>query len=242
MFGSRKRQRAGRYYRELYRVDDKALRRAAGLWRAFIEDRELRPRCCDALPGLIETLSMLDIALQEGNNFGVRREKSGKPIGSLDEPLLATARMELSMAIGRAIDDTMDDHRTPLAHEFVRQLRRGDSIVSSNWDTLIERALTRIQVRREKTRYIKATNIRYAAVNERLVDYQGEGIRGRVKSPTTILKLHGSLNWFYCPCCTNLYANVQGAWVIDPIARRPKHDECHCGAWLGESHHRAVAL
>jgi hypothetical protein len=220
-----------RYYEELYCVEPSDLQRAADAWDKFLSNRTQRPKGCDRLPNLIETLSILDLTLQEGSSLGVKKTGSERS-SELDEKVLSTARMELSMALGCAIDAAMDDHRTPLAHGLVRRLKDDDTVVSANWDTLVERALTYIQRKKEKRRYLQATNIRYCAVNERLVNYGGKDIQERARKVTTILKLHGSLNWFFCPCCGNLYANVEGIWVIDPLARRPIFDECDCGAWL----------
>ena len=55
----------------------------------------------------------------------------------------------------------------------------------------------------------------------------------RAESTTfTLLKLHGSLNWFYCARCTDLYTNVELAWVIDSDKPRENWDFCHCGVPL----------
>jgi len=222
------------FYEELYGVEHDELAPARDAWRAYLGDRERRPDAPNPLPPLIETLSILDLALSEGRSLGVSNCREGK---ELNVEALTIARQELSMALGTAIEEAMANYRTPLVHQLMRTVELDDTLITTNWDTLLDRACTAEQRRKERAlsgreEHLKRTNISYGAVAERLVDHMGEDIEPAPEGRRLLLKLHGSLNWFHCPCCGTLYTNVAGPWVIDPQNRRQNFDFCHCNSGL----------
>jgi NAD-dependent SIR2 family protein deacetylase len=221
-----------RYYHTLYGITPDKLRPAQDCWRRFLDDRSCRPKDADHLPSIIETLSVLDLCIQEGRTLWAPRRKTPEDV-ELSADFLRSVRIELCMALGMTIKEAIHDQRSPCTNALAQRLEPSDTVVSANWDRLVERAVTYFYRKSSNLgSHLSSTNLRHGCVNERFVNRQGEDIHGRAENLLTVLKLHGSLNWFFCPCCGELYANVEGQWIVDPLARRPDYDECHCGAWL----------
>ncbi len=220
-----------RYYREVYDVGPRETMAACEAWNRFLAHRENRPQAPNPLPDFIETLSILDLTIAEEASLGATR-RDGAVCYEGNRHELALVRAELAMATGLGIKDAIYRHPTPCARALIQRLGLRDTVITTNWDTLLDRALTSARREHEGGKWLKATNIAYGGVGERIVNWQGDDIRKRAERLYSLYKLHGSLNWFFCPCCANLYANVEGTWIIDPQKRRPVHDECHCGAGL----------
>lgn len=135
----------------------------------------------EALPTLEELLSILDTCLAHGEPLG--------PAWSISE--LTRVREEVVGCIYERIGATLDvaAHEDQGVYErFVRLLpRTGVSLVTSNYDILLDDSLVRIGL-----------------TPDYLFDFAAP-------PPTTdapalkLLKLHGSLNWGYCQAC---YATV----------------------------------
>jgi len=86
---------------------------------------------------------------------------------------------------------------------FVRNINENDSIISTNYDIVIDNALLSIK---KNTNY--GVKIRQ---NILPVELSGDQIRAVPlldmllnQGPIKLLKLHGSLNWLYCPKCDEI--------------------------------------
>jgi hypothetical protein len=211
-----------RYYEQLYGLTQDKLLPAASAWNEFLRTRKRQPEPSKILPNVVETLSLIDLAIGQDLSFGQ----------GLDGARLLAVRAELIEAIATGVKQAGLHKRVPLHKELVSRLAPNDAIVSTNWDVLVERALTWQLRGRLGTETLRETNIDYGAAGARLVNWRGRDLPQSKTGVRKVLKLHGSLNWFYCARCAELYANVELPWVLDPANPRPDADYCHCGVPL----------
>jgi hypothetical protein len=94
--------------------------------------------------------------------------------------------------------------KSPLLRAFVRRLQDGDVILTFNWDTLIEKEL-RTQRRRLNSRQ-------------------------RDSSAVTVIKLHGSLDWYMIPEGISLKYPETVEWIHPPSVCRMK-DHSYYDVW-----------
>jgi SIR2-like domain len=200
---------------------------AAAQWNSYLGDAGLfdRERPASELPGIIELLSVIDMAIADGSSFGPstdnrakRREFRGNELVRVRER--AVEGLARGFTLLREVRRSQGSPR--VTETFVRALAPGDILVTTNWDTLIAEAVRQ-------------------APDPPGVDYGAEVIRvDDSHSPTpvperrrTVLHLHGSFSWLHCPCCQNLYVNEQ-LYVTPEISieRWPPNLECQCGAEL----------
>lgn len=148
------------------------LRRFLGAW-GFREPEEL--------PSLEELLSILDTCLVHGEPLG--------PCWSISE--LTRVREEVVSCIYELIGATLDTHHSDdrgIYQRFLRLVpRQGVSLITSNYDILLDESLVRTGLRPDY-----------------LFDFVAPPPPSEAPA-IKLLKLHGSLNWGYCQAC---YATV----------------------------------
>ena len=220
-------------YRDLFQVRDSGLTSASREWEEFLRTRDhrllARPNC---LPDLIETLSLVDMSIDEGHSFGMSSLRVMRQRVEMDVPFLSKVRRQLTTAIAQTVKDATHQHRSPLTNELVDSMGPDDAIISTNWDVLPERRLVRSWLERTKSRRLTQAPIKYHCVGERPVNWRGADLAGSTEDARSLLRLHGGLNWLGCSCCATVYVNVEWSRVVDESKRRKDYDECHCGAGL----------
>ena len=147
---------------------------------------------------------------------------------------LIHARHLLTMAMNGVLKGTKDlPLTTELARWLVESASRPNarvSIVSTNYDTVVESAIYRL---------LRRTSRRAGAVEEQVDfgfayrDVDGN-LRGRLAdAPLAVLKLHGSLNWLRCESCSHVTVNTeQRIASLDSWEIQNHHNSCECGGLL----------
>lgn len=219
-----------RYYASLFAITPRDIEAAAKAWKAYLRDRKSVTVSCP-LPDLIETLSLLDVAIQERWSLGPtrRRARGAMTRPELDMEALQAARRELSWAIASGILDAQHrKHFSQVKKLVARAVSEDATIISTNWDTAVERAVRA----REPRKWLTTSGLRFGAINEIPVNWRGNRIKPAAPGAPLLLKLHGSLGWFHCPRCANLYVNVELAKIYIPNHATDRWGECDCGAQL----------
>jgi len=168
-------------------------------------------------PDFMFVLGALDVAISEGTSFGqsiVRKASRGGPTKGYDLSgnELARVRQELLSSVVAAFG--REPATSSLYADFVAALQPTDRLITTNWDTLLDFA---IQSLNRKVDY-GARPMTYVDAAEK---------PDNANAPVLPLhKLHGSLNWLFCPRCSLVYANrgqntapIRGAW--------PYYVRCH---------------
>lgn len=87
--------------------------------------------------------------------------------------------------------------------EFMSNLDESDAIVSLNYDLLVDRALSLCNPKSKPVFVNYGIPFRYGIpLNDPICDYD-------TNSEIKVYKLHGSLNWLYCPRCQCLDATTE---------------------------------
>jgi hypothetical protein len=136
------------YLGSIYCVEEAALERASEQWQQFLKssvDGKLFPlETPTFLPSIIEIISMIDIALAEGWSFGPSRlarrgtGKGGRELVGNELRRVRERTIEALVIAFRRLRDVRDDE---LIKEFARQLNELDSVITTNWDILLDDAL-----------------------------------------------------------------------------------------------------
>lgn len=145
----------------------------------------------DAYPTFEEALGILELAVSRGESF------AGYPLLP-EQPSLQQAREALVFLIARALRAKLTDGDSN--HDrLVRRLNQAGRLkdtafISLNYDILLDNAVIR-QGRNFDLDYgVEFTNYAQA----------GDWHRPDPERAVPLLKLHGSLNWLYCPTCITL--------------------------------------
>jgi hypothetical protein len=131
------------------------------------------------------------------------------------------------MSIAHARGDegsTEDDSSLITKNQGVQAIRklaerfRGGVIITTNWDTFLDRALWNSENLSPAGRSKwtpSGSRIDYTPFAQEIVNFQGDRINAELADlpSTPLLKLHGSMNWLACPRCKRLIINP----VIDLV-------------------------
>ena len=220
-------------YRDLFKVRDAGLTKASHKWKEFLHTRDHDIlKKADCLPDLIETLSLIDISIDEGHSFGMSSLRAMRRRVEMDVQFLSKVRRQLTTAIAQSVKDATHRRRSRLTNQLVDSMGPDDAIISTNWDVLPERRLVRAWLQKTKARRLKQAPIKYHCVGERPVTWRGDDLDGSTKDARTLLRLHGGLNWLGCACCATVYVNVEWSRIVDESKRPTDFERCHCGAGL----------
>jgi SIR2-like protein len=214
--------RLAQYYKTLYGIRRTDMKKAAAAWQTFLEDRKRQPETPKLLPNVVETLSLIDLAIAQDASFGER----------LTGAALLGVRNEMTRAIAFGVKEAGLRRQPKMARKLIDRMKPGDVVISTNWDVLVERAISYYERKASPRRSLRETTIDFGAVDARTVSWRGKDRPLAATGRRKVLKLHGSLNWFYCARCCELYANVDLPWILDPEHPRPLADYCHCGVPL----------
>ena len=170
-----------------------------GFYKLNLDTLEINP---DALlktfPSLEDILTQLDDAIIEG------RPLSRK----YDVPCLRTLREDLVFAICEVLRKKMDFAKVSgreLMQRFMQGLGPNDSILSLNYDIIVDNALS---IPYYPARFVDyGLSVRYALNNSfRPIAYNL--LERPPPNTPPLYKLHGSLNWLYCPSCQQLDVTI----------------------------------
>jgi hypothetical protein len=214
------------------------LRQAAKLWKQHLAAAKGRPsgngppggtrsagvaKPPEQLPHLTDILSALDILLMEEGGLGIGPHSSR----ALKGEMLRKAREQVATAIAEGFNELhrvwkLRRERKPMiVDDFARAIGTGDVLVTTNWDILLDEARDH---RFGTTGKDYGTDI--AAIEARK---PGDD---RKQHRPLLLKLHGSLNWLYCPRCSSLRIDVRTVTAHDgykPEGETTRRSLCDCG-------------
>ncbi|MGO7377509.1 SIR2 family protein [Rhizobium ruizarguesonis] len=221
--------RLEQYLGTVYSLDEHGLESAACLWDEFVNvpsgQAPKRLPDTELMPSIMEILSVVDVAIAEQWSLGPSREGHSPSRKSRELKGNELQRVRERLVAALLTGFMQLDRTRPYHHAFellAKSLHRDDVVVTTNWDTLLDRAIC----------CETSAPPAYGTLGARLVDYLGHDLKQQETSESRRLyKLHGSFNWQYCPRCGNLYVNPNK--IIMPVegARLSSLDrECHCGA------------
>jgi SIR2-like protein len=207
------------YLSDMFMISADHLSAAASYWD--VRMRGKRGRLPGRLPDLVEILTSLDVLVAEGTAIGFAGARRSL---TLDVRMLESIREQCAQALSESLehfDSALRRGRRLGAaiDDFARSLVEHETIVTTNWDILIDRA-------RDKA--FGTLDGEYGTRATLVLPGRARGVGQR---PGALLKLHGSLNWLYCPRCSVLWINPR--WVISSLQyykeARKNDAACDCG-------------
>ena len=181
----------------LYHVSTKTVDQSADIWdNLSVLSGKTQPERCQ-IPDVTDLLSTLDWIIREQSSFGPGLEARFKKRSPIDE--LPEVRDLVVQALCHCLSKYHDLNKASKTKRFVNLIKPTDSIITTNWDLLLDAARHR-RFGSEPADYGTAANV------------EMEKTAGRKKKQSLrpkLLKLHGSLSWRYCQRCQRL--------VIDPL-------------------------
>lgn len=144
-----------------------------------------------SFPTFEEALGVLEIAIRREETF--REQVSGS--GNLDIEI-QHYRQSLIFLIGTVLERTLREkatHHRKLVQQLQQQKRLSKTaFISVNYEILIDNALMEYE------------DIDYGVLTAKSQNRYSEGLLIPNKESIRLYKLHGSLNWLYCPACISL--------------------------------------
>jgi hypothetical protein len=178
------------------------VRRTNGFFNDFyklnLDTLEINPDALpETFPNLEDILTQLDDAIIEDRPLSRR----------YDLPCLRRLREDLVFAICEVLRKKLDSVEVSdrdLMQRFKAHLERNDCcIISLNYDIIVDNALS-MPLPAKRIDY--GLSVRYAREKyNRPREYQLLNEQDRI---TPLYKLHGSLNWLYCPSCQQLDVTI----------------------------------
>ena len=195
---------------------------AANAWETLKKEGRSAERISPPrLPDISELLSLLDILI--GDESVIATTKNAE---QLTEPISTREMHRIRESIIRALARSLTDFATsasttarPLTADlFAASLGPDDTVMTTNWDLLLDQALD--------ARFgTDASSVGTDAVIVR------NGVERPVLPRPPLYKLHGSLNWLYCLRCQMLFVDPTG-YVGDRgfyHSARGSENTCRCG-------------
>lgn len=195
----------------------------------FIENiyYPLKKRGDKLYPNIEDVLSLLDYTIQ-------KKEALSKDYLLED---LVTVRNNLIYLIGKVIKNIEEAppeaEKLKISREFVEKVQKllepssDVSIISTNYDLIIDNALLE---KAESCDY--GINLRYNLTDnytdinhrpEKRTDWDFYNLHGTINiGKIPLLKIHGSLNWFYCPKCDELDVTISEKGIIKYLEKYNK--------------------
>jgi len=144
-----------------------------------------------SFPTFEEILGILELALNKEESF---KDYSSTP----DKPYIQRIREDLIFLIAIILDKKLR-RKVKYHRKLVSRLERDQELsktgfISLNYDILIDNALVDIYPRHDLDYGVEFTNF----------EKRDNWKRPEAKKSVCLYKLHGSLNWLYCPTCISL--------------------------------------
>lgn len=157
----------------------------------------------DVVPPFEDVLSLVDYCIE--NNIPLSRQYSVDYLRQLRKNLIYIMGRVLQVKLARSTN-------TCLIESFLSKLSENDSIISMNYDLIIDNG---VLDRHDMVDYHITTKINQELANN-----------GNTRK-TSIYKLHGSLNWLYCPVCRVLRSYDGRKQALAALIRNIPCDDCH---------------
>ena len=142
-------------------------------------------------PSFEETLGMLEMAMDRSESFrGYSVASQAPDVQTLREDLIFL----IALVLNRTLERPRGHHRELVARLAAEGRLTSTAFISLNYDTLIDNALIELHPDIDVNYGVEFTNF------SRERDWKPPR-KGRTVG---LLKLHGSLNWLYCPTCISL--------------------------------------
>ena len=199
----------------LYHVSDQTLEKSANLWDNLNQppNEPQSTRC--QIPDVTDLLSTLDWIIRDQSSFGPglesRDDDKRSPIDELPE-----VRDLVVQALCYSLKRYHISHPALTTEEFVDLIRPTDSLITTNWDLLVDAA------RHNK---FGSEPEDYGTTGNAVLKVTGvadDSPKTEATKRPKLLKLHGSLSWRYCPRCQRL--------EIDPLhhVAGDREERCLC--------------
>ena len=198
----------------LYHVSDKTFDKSAGIWENLSELPSDAPPARCQIPDVTDLLSTLEWIIREQSSFGPGLETRDETRSPIDE--LPEIRDLVVQALCHCLGKYHDLHRATKTEQFVNSIRPADSLITTNWDLLLDAA------RHQK---FGSKPEDYGTIANVVLE-ETTGATASLDTQQTVrpklLKLHGSLSWRYCQRCQRL--------VIDPLRHvaGDRKERCVC--------------
>src|SRR5699024_5903242 len=132
-------------------------------WQTFLEDRHHQFDTPKLLPNVVETLSLIDLAIAQDASFGEH----------LSGAALLGVRNEMTRAIAFGVKEAGLRRQPRMARKLIGRMKPGDAVISTNWDVLVERAISYFENKASARRRLRETTIDFGAVDARTVSWRG---------------------------------------------------------------------
>jgi len=137
-------------------------------------------------PRLEDLLSQLDLSIAQN-----------RPLSPYHKvPRVQELREHVVYLIAKVLHETLDSLEDSATQDFVRDVwQKEDTIISLNYDIILDNALLE-----ERRQVNYGTEVRLVSKMPQC----WQGVDPQENNPVPLYKLHGSLNWLYCPICQEL--------------------------------------
>jgi hypothetical protein len=165
----------------------------------------------DNLPAIEDIFSQLDYAIAD--NRPLSAEYTTEKLRSIRESFVYAICEVLRQSLNESSD---------LLNRFLSRVNDGDSIISLNYELMIDNALSRnLEI-----------SVDYGIPMRREPSTEHSQTTKNVPDSLPLYKLHGSLNWLYCPRCqeitlTHSEMGVQYIFSNGADASRGTCPQCH---------------
>ena len=165
-------------------------------------------------PTFEEVLGILELSISRNESF---RKYPIVP----SNPKVQEVREQLIFLIAKILRQKLRfgrENHDKLINRLIAERRiKKTAFISLNYDILIDNAITEKHDQVDLDYGVTFTNF----------SKKGDWHKPRHNKKTLLLKLHGSLNWLYCPTCISLTITPKEK-SVSTIAERPKEcEKCH---------------
>ena len=177
-------------------------------------------------PTFEEALGILDLAIMRGESL---KNFDGMNI-ACNSNRLGNTRNHLIFLMAKIIEISLDNHNyyhTLLMENLCNEgLLSEIGFISTNYDILIDNAISHLlmNIHYDNPMNCSVDTIDYGMDN---IDYRNsDGWEKPTNNSIKLYKIHGSLNWLYCPVCNDVKITPNRKGVIDLISQ-PQRALCH---------------
>ncbi len=148
-------------------------------------------------PTFEEALGILELAIQKNEGF-----RNFEDISKIRDDLISL----IALTIEEKLNNIPNHHKILLERLERENILLKTSFISLNYDIIIDNRLTELYPEYHLDYGIDFINFEEADQAKRDGTYNGEEYWARPNPEKTIklFKLHGSLNWLYCPVCLSI--------------------------------------